>query len=185
MTSSTKRFAILSVPHTGTNFVCHLLGGPKKLEVKDMDSLHTEGPHDLFLAHTYRMSCYQYAYEHGFEIVVPMRHPVKTCESWMNWRLKADEKHHDQWWMQEDVPLKLFKTLITMDQLFDISYLPIDGPYKREYLDCFNKKHGLNLKTKWRKRNSIGKYVTTLPDGLREEAEKFIQDNSEFFCRFY
>jgi hypothetical protein len=177
------KFAILSIPHTGTHFVSDLLGGPNDLPPEKM---HTElncGENQFYISHIYLLPEFERAEDQGYTIVCPLRHPIKTIESWCNWAEITGEYKKDH--MQPEYVLKMYKSLIWASELYDLNILPIDSPKREHWLDVFNKKYGLNLATRWRPLNSIGEYVTSTPEELRKKTDHLLTDNSEFFGRYY
>ena len=175
------KFAILSIPHTGSHFVNHLLGGGDRIE---MLGLNTTGDHQLYVSHTYNLKVFRGVKEQGYEIVVPMRHPIATLNSWATWADKSPIEHKGHMVRPAYVPT-LFKQLIAASKKFKLNFLPVDSPYREEFLELFNKKYHLSLTTKWKPLNSIGQDRLEATPDIRKEMEELIEGNPDFFNQFY
>jgi hypothetical protein len=178
------KFAILSIPHTGTHFVLNLLGGHRENLLDWMNKVFEASGHEFYVSHTYLLPVFERVVDHGFNIVMPMRHPITTVRSWRNWEAKSDIEHKTELVKSKYVP-RMYKNIITIDQLYDINYISVDSPNREQLLDDFNKKFGLNLSTEWKPLNSIGKHTEDIPEELEEETLKLIKENPKFFGRFY
>ena len=186
------KIAILSIPHTGTHFVHSLFDGPFPIKIyKD----HQAPRHIIHPAHIFDMSVFEYMNLEGYQIVVPIRHPITTTRSWVNW-FKAkkegtkkiqvadhitirDEYNHP------DMVIPLYQKLIFVDGMYDINYLPIDSPKRQEYLERMNQNLNTSIRTSWKPINSIGAHEEEIPPELLERTKAFINDNKQFFNKFY
>ena len=167
------KFAILSVPHTGTHFVSDLLGGPDSGLADVMGTRYVTEEHELYVSHV----------SEGFSIVAPLRHPAQTMESWCNWGHITGQ--YKEGYTQPSYVPTMFKNLIVMSDIYDITFLPIDSPKREFFLDEFNLKFGLQLETGWRPLNSIGEYKTTTPPELKELTEELLTEHRQFFDKYY
>ena len=70
-------------------------------------------------------------------IVIPLRHPKVTAESWKS--RKKDEQEMIEAW----------ECLVNDIDPFDPIYLPVDSDRRDEYLAGLNEKLGLDLETDW------------------------------------
>jgi len=191
------RWSVVSIPHTGTHSVLDILGGTVPHLKEMMNIPYCIDGCEYYVAHLYRSTLIERVLSYGYEVVIPMRHPVKTVESWCNWQEKnpvqienvvgADNLPEVEQYFEPEWVLKLFRTLIWLDELYpgDLNYLPVDAPTRDYYLDKLNHKYNLSLTTNWRPLNSIGEYVTDTPKELREATDNLLKDNKEFFSRFY
>ena len=175
------KIAILSIPHTGTHFINQLLGGGDRVE---MLGLNTTGDHQLYVSHTYNLKVFRGVHDQGYEIVVPMRHPITTLNSWATWAEKSPIEHKGHMVKPAYVPT-LYRQLIEASKVFQLNFLPIDSPYREEFLEQFNTKYHLNLTTQWKPLNSIGQDRLEATSGIRKEMEKLIESNADFFNQFY
>ena len=85
------------------------------------------------------------------------------------------------WW--ETTGIK--NNLITLSQLYDVSFIPIDSPRRDYWIEALNKKFNLSLTTNWRPLNSIGEYVTTTPEELRKATDELLSTEEAFFNKYY
>jgi hypothetical protein len=170
------KFAILSIPHTGTHFVTKLLTGETEVNMGTSETLYT--------SHVYKLSAFEKAQQEGYVIVCPMRHPVTTMHSWAKWAAKLPENYSGDIVSPKNVPT-LYRNLIWADELFDVNFIPIDSPHRDEYLDRFNKKYSLSLSTVWKPENSIGESRVQAAEYLIEKVARLMKDNREFFENFY
>lgn len=189
------KFAILTIPHTGTHFVLNLLGGTRDNLHDWMSKKFDANGHNFFVAHIYRLPVFEIMESEGYNIICPMRHPITTVRSWHDRYTKdpieiPDEgvpgyvENLERYINPEFVP-NLYKSLITADQLYDINFLPIDSPKREEFLQKLNEKLGLSLETEWRPLNSHGESTLDIPEPLLTRTKDLIYENPEFFGKFY
>jgi hypothetical protein len=117
-----------------------------------------------------------------------MRHPLTTVRSWLTWEDTLDPEYDEkdrQYINPEWVVTNLYKNVIMADQLYDVDFIPVDSPYKEDFLRKFNQKHRTEFITQWRKENSIRKDHLDIPQGLSEKVAELMMNNREFFSRFY
>ena len=178
------KFAILSIPHTGTHFVFKLLGGSGEMNMNEV----TKYPEaEIYVGHIYKITVFERLSQAGFQIVVPMRHPLTTVSSWVTWEDTIDHEYTPevkQYANSGYVP-QLYRNLIMADQLYDIDYIPVDSPYKHDFLRAFNRKHNKDYVTQWKPENSIQKEHLSVPRSLVEDVAMLMDENREFFERFY
>ena len=190
------KYAIMTIPHTGTHFVLNLLGGTRD-NLKDwMNTKFNANGNDYYVSHNYRLPIYEMMESMGYIIVTPIRHPLTTVRSWIDRYKKEpiplpDDIHSDTYvidaekYVNPDWVPNLYKSLITIDDLYDVNYIPIDSPYREEYLRKFNARYNLELTTQWRPLNSHGETTYDIPPELLAKTAEMMQDNRDFFKRFY
>ena len=188
------KFAIMTVPHTGTHFVLNLLGGSRDALADWMNKKFEANGHDFFVAHVYRLPLFEKMESEGYNLICPVRHPITTVKSWhdkytkepivipddMGDRIAEVEKYVKPSWVPN-----LYKSMIVANQLYDINFIPIDSPRREEYLSKFSDRYGLDLKTEWRPLNSHGKSTIDIPDDLLIKTQNMMNENKEFFDMFY
>jgi hypothetical protein len=189
------KWAILSIPHTGTHFVLDLLGGSVPKLKEQMNIPYEQNGNSYYVSHSYRLTIFEIMEDQGYEIVCPMRHPITTIISWANWQARqpvdlnavvGGDNLPDVWqYFEPDFVPKLYRGIITANQLYNINFLPIDSEYRQDYLDCFNRKYNLNITTQWKPLNSIGEHDEQVPERLIDEVEHLTKSNPEFFGMFY
>jgi hypothetical protein len=189
------KLAILSIPHTGTNFVYNLVGGQLPIVRRQFEEANE---HDVIPFHIFNYSVFEEAEQNGFTIITPLRHPIAAAKSWVNWwtifyqdgqgwhpDLTEEEKEDLIKRNSLSVFFKMFNNLIACSSLYDINFLPLDSENRQEYLDMLNKELGTHLTTEWKPINSIGQHTKEIPQNVLEEAEELINNNKEFFNKFY
>jgi hypothetical protein len=139
---------------------------------------------DIYTSHIYQLTAFERADQEQRMIIVPMRHPITTMHSWAKWAAKSTEDYSGDIVNPKNVP-NLYKNIIWADELFDINYVPIDSPYREEFLYKLRRRTGLPLVTEWAPLNSIGQSDVQASDYLIEKAERLMDDNREFFENFY
>lgn len=127
-----------TIRNTGTHFLLDLL------VIKPKGMLWTEQENDIAYGHIYPVykDIYLPLIENNLTII-PLRHPLVTAISWQarggdilelieSWEILVNE----------------------IDPLRPV-YLPIDSPYREEFLNVLNIRTGLNLKTDWSPVSSV------------------------------
>jgi hypothetical protein len=152
------------------------------------------GGNQFFVAHVYRLPVFELMEEHRYNIICPLRHPITTVKSWHDKYTKEPMEVPDdlsdmvdevqKYCRTEWVP-NLYKNIIFADKLYDINFIPIDSPRRDEYLRKFKKKFGLHLNTFWKPLNSHGVSTVDTPDELLTSTQDLINENPEFFGKFY
>jgi hypothetical protein len=200
------KIAIISVPHTGTHFVFQMFGGEG---VVKMGEPYDTKEHRIISNHTNFPAVFEEAEQAGYTIVTPMRHPLTTLRSWMTWqhtyltdpekieRLRERTRKDGDCSIQialsyEDAiraidPKRVvmhFKSLIAMNDIYDINFFPCDSSNRQEFLDSFNKKYKQSLETQWKPVNSIGTHTQDIPFDLYKEMMELMDSEKEFFDKF-
>jgi hypothetical protein len=190
------KFAIMSVPHTGTHFVLNLLGGSRD-ELADWmnKEFRANNGHVFYVSHVYRLPIFEMVESKGYNIIAPLRHPITTVKSWHDKYTKEPVEIPEGMTDQEVAEIeryvkpswvpKLYKAMIVASQLYDINFIPIDSPHRDDYLRKFKKKFGLQLNTFWKPLNSHGESTIELPDDLLTSTQNMMNENKEFFDMFY
>ena len=191
------KIAIMTIPHTGTHFVLNLLGGTRDNLADWMNKKFDANGHSFYVSHTYRLPIFEMMESEGYTIVSSLRHPITTVKSWHDQYTKTPLEipedvddtriyppHIEKYVTVNNLP-NLYKGLIMASQLYDINFIPIDSPKREEFLEVFNMKYGLDLKTEWRPLNSHGEHTLDIPSDLLDQTNKMMKENKEFFDRFY
>lgn len=188
------KFAIMTIPHTGTHFVLNLLGGSRDELADWMNKKFYANGHDFYVSHIYRLPLFEMMESEGYTLVTPIRHPMTTVKSWYDKYQKepivvpddlSDKVAEIEKYVKPDFVPNLYKSLVVASQLYDINFIPIDSPRREEYLRKFNEKFRLGLRTSWRPLNSHGESTLDIPETLKTKTQNVIDENPEFFGMFY
>jgi hypothetical protein len=191
------KIGIISVPHTGTHFIANLFNAKFPL-------LHakpqTNDDNTILYHHPYVIASFEKLDSEGYALICPMRHPMVTMRSWINWQdsfnkqdgriqnipnLENTTSERAEWNIDpERVPM-LYKNLIWGSELYDVNFIPIDSPVRQKYLDKLNKKLKTNIATEWKPLNSIGKHYLDIPPYYKSLVNNLINENINFFKQFY
>jgi hypothetical protein len=132
-----SRLKIISVPHTGSNFLKKLLG----------------------VGYKHAKAFFEYGDPEGRRrypvlpdvMVVPLRHPEDNWQSWVRRYDGSDapwvQNHYNQW--------KCLERLYNEGE--EMIFVPLDVPDRELYLDALRKHVGKKLLTDWEPVNSTGR----------------------------
>lgn len=173
-------FAIVSVPHNGTNFMIHTVTQSIKGLMHVDGTSHRrltqfKGEHGYMLAHVLADSMpaiRKWSLE--FPVLVPLRHPIRVAESWQGNGKSVAEM------------VDYYRRLIAVWNDYKgtdhaLHCLPIDAPDRDERLAAINDALGLDLRTDWPvimghgEREPLNAHNRRLVDDLMEQYDAFFR----------